>query len=615
MRLRFGLVVSSLACACVLAACSGAPPLAARPPAGAIPAAAVRAAAATVPARAEIAATAAYANGTLTLTNASGQPQDLSQVELTFSDPDAIADVWGTPWMAWQIAREGTAYVLDGGSTAASWKPGGTVAIAFSPPYGSTTAPSGVHVYRVLPAPLTPLAVGASESGGTIALVNAGGVPIALRALELRFRYPGTIAGVWGAPWIAWTIARSGDAYVLTGGTKDTSTLAPGATLTVQFTPVAGAAATGIVLDGTLAGSSASPSPAPSAAPTASAVPTATPRPAPSVTPTAVPTPAPVPSVLPTEPPATGAAYRFAPYADMGAWPQFQLGPAARSTGTRYYTLAFVVSDGTCRGAWGGTQAPDDPNYGPYFTQQVAALRALGGDGIVSFGGENGVELAQACSSPAAAAAAYEAIVDAYRFTHVDFDIEGGAVADPVSVARRSQALALVQQHYAALGTPLTISYTLPVLPSGLTADGLNVVRSAAGAGVNLALVNLMAMDYGDWAAPSPAGRMGAYAIQSAQSTHAQLAAIYPAKSAAQLYAMLGLTPMIGVNDASDEIFGLNDAAQVLAWARQAGLGRLAFWSATRDIACAGGAKSYAASNCSSVVQAPGAFEALMAGY
>lgn len=57
-----------------------------------------------------------------------------------------------------------------------------------------------------------------------------------------------------------------------------------------------------------------------------------------------------------------------------------------------------------------------------------------------------------------------------YGLSHIDFDIEGYAVADPASIALNSQALALLQQ----TKPEVKIWYTLPVLPTGLTADGLN---------------------------------------------------------------------------------------------------------------------------------------------
>lgn len=48
----------------------------------------------------------------------------------------------------------------------------------------------------------------------------------------------------------------------------------------------------------------------------------------------------------------------------------------------------------------------------------------------------------------------------------------------------------------------LTLSYTLPVLPAGLTADGVKLLQSCVANGVRVDVVNLMTMDYGDSAAP-----------------------------------------------------------------------------------------------------------------
>lgn len=77
---------------------------------------------------------------------------------------------------------------------------------------------------------------------------------------------------------------------------------------------------------------------------------------------------------------------------------------------------------------------------------------------------------------------------------------QGGAVADPPSVDRRNQALAALKR----ANPGLNISYTLPVLPTGLTADGVNLLRSAVANGFVPDVINVMAMDFGDSAAPNP---------------------------------------------------------------------------------------------------------------
>jgi hypothetical protein len=298
----------------------------------------------------------------------------------------------------------------------------------------------------------------------------------------------------------------------------------------------------------------------------------------------------------------------------MLAYPAFQFGKGSQQTGTLYYTMAFMVSDGgACKGAWGGIATPSDPTYGAYVKRQLAAIRARGGDGILSFGGAAGKELALICSDATSLAAAYEADIDAYRVSHVDFDIEGAAVDDLASVERRSQALAAVQAHYAALGTPISISYTLPVLPNGLPGDVENVVKSALRAGVRIAVVNVMTMDFGD-SAPHPQGRMGDYAIEAAQSTARQLRKIgFPLGS--NPYASIGVTPMIGINDTVTERFEPSDAQTLLAWAQRNGLGRIAFWAAQRDKQCPGGVKTSPSDTCSGILQTPGQFSKMLSVY
>jgi hypothetical protein len=201
---------------------------------------------------------------------------------------------------------------------------------------------------------------------------------------------------------------------------------------------------------------------------------------------------------------------------------------------------------------------------------------------------------------------AYQQVITAYGLTHIDFDIEGAAVADRASIDRRSQAIAALQNAAVAAGGTLDVSFTLPVLPTGLTADGLYALQSALRYGVKISTVNVVAMDYGDGAAPNPAGQMGTYAIDSAKSTESQLASLYGTTlSTRQLWEMVGVTPMIGVNDQSDEIFEPSDAVQLLAFAESVGMGEIAMWSLSRDKEEPAGALSYAEDNSSSIVQSP----------
>ena len=307
------------------------------------------------------------------------------------------------------------------------------------------------------------------------------------------------------------------------------------------------------------------------------------------------------PSTTPVPP--AGGGYAFAPYVDTGQ--RQDLGAIAKAAGTAYVTAAFILSGGGCTPVWNGSA---DPTFQANLSAGISALRANSGDAIASFGGANGTELAQACTSVPSLEAAYKSVIDAYGFTHIDFDIEGAATTDTASIDRRSQALAALQGQYTAQGKPLSVSLTLPALPQGLTQDGIDIVASASRNGLKLDVVNVMAMDYGSWAAPSPAGNMGAYADLAGQATHDQLKAVYPALSDAALWKMVGITPMIGANDTQGETFTIADAQVVAAFAAQHHIGRVAMWSLTRDGQCSGGAQTWADPSCSSIAQAAYAF-------
>lgn len=298
-----------------------------------------------------------------------------------------------------------------------------------------------------------------------------------------------------------------------------------------------------------------------------------------------------------------------APFVDLGAWPTPSLPQLVTATGLKYFSLGFIINGATaCTASWFGAY---DPGTG-WDKADFDAIRAAGGDVQPSFGGENGTELAQSCTDVPSLTAQYQKVVDAYGLDRIDFDIEGAAVADHASIDRRSAAIAAVQAAQAAKGRDLKVTLTLPVLPTGLTADGLYVLQSAYSHGVKVTAVNGMAMDFGDSAAPSPTGKMGAYAIQSAQSVRAQVASVWTGLSTAQTWAMVGVTPMIGQNDQADEVFGLSDAQQLVTFADQNHLGELAFWAVTRDQPCANGG---GLSTCTEISQSPYQFSTLFAAF
>lgn len=280
----------------------------------------------------------------------------------------------------------------------------------------------------------------------------------------------------------------------------------------------------------------------------------------------------------------------FAPYTDILQWPIIDLLSIVNKTGQKFYTLAFIVADTNNLPSWGGIVPLSDQ----YFLDTILSLRLLGGDVIISFGGANGQELAQVINNPISLAQAYQSVIDMYQLKWIDFDIEGAAVNDKISIDIRNKALSIIR----ANNPGIIISYTLPVLPTGLTLDGTNLLANIKTNNLQVDVINAMSMDFGSSVAPNAGTLMGKYVINSATNTYAQVQSV-------GLTSKIGITPMIGVNDVSEEIFTLASANQVLTFANVTPYIReLSFWSVNRDNSSEGVLK-WASSASSGIKQNP----------
>jgi len=283
-----------------------------------------------------------------------------------------------------------------------------------------------------------------------------------------------------------------------------------------------------------------------------------------------------------------------APYVDTGL-SNVTLTSVASSTGDKFFTLAFVDGAG-CRWSL--------PNQAGWQTQ-VTNLRKAGGDVSISFGGfttdNNGTDLGNTCATPAAAATQVEGVVTTFNATRLDFDIEANEVNNTADIAKTAKALASVRTWASSHGRSLAITYTIPVLPSGLTSTGLGVLTTSKSNGFTPNLVNVMTMDYG-----TSGTEMGTAANQALDATAVQVAKVY-GKTSAQAFAMLGNTPMIGQNDSAGEVFKMSDVATVVSHASAKGIAMLSFWSEGRDNGACPGMPT-ASSTCSGVSQTTGAF-------
>jgi chitinase len=254
----------------------------------------------------------------------------------------------------------------------------------------------------------------------------------------------------------------------------------------------------------------------------------------------------------------------FAPYIQVDS--STSLTSVSSASGIKYFTLAFIIDDGTHHGLWeAGSTVASDSSIAPAIT----ALRNAGGDVIISFGGAGGSELALGITSVSTLQSVYQGIINKYGVTALDFDIEGSALDNTSANDRRNQALAGLQ----SANPGMIISYTLPVDPTGLPSNAIALLNNAKSHGVVVNCVNIMAMDYGSSTSPS----MGQKAIDATNATSSQL-------SSNGINAKIGITPLVGKQDTAPEVFTTGDATTVENFAvGNSQVNRIAFWEVALD--------------------------------
>ncbi|KAJ3303828.1 hypothetical protein HDV03_003500 [Kappamyces sp. JEL0829] len=257
----------------------------------------------------------------------------------------------------------------------------------------------------------------------------------------------------------------------------------------------------------------------------------------------------------------------FAPYVDVSG--SLDVGAVATATGQKFFSLAFINADASGNAVFGGGSVASN-----FYSSQIKALRAQGGDVMVSFGGAlaQGKMLASVTASDVALQAKYQQIVDQYKLSWLDFDVEGGNLGDSATNKRRAKALVNLKK----ANPGLVVSFTLPVAIDGVTATGVQFLKDMSDSTLAVDYWNLMTMDFG------PAGtgtKMSEFTISAGEAFKKQLDQ-FPAYKGGKI----GLTPMVGVNDVKDEVFGLKDAQIVLKHAQSdSRIAYLGMWSVNRD--------------------------------
>jgi hypothetical protein len=153
----------------------------------------------------------------------------------------------------------------------------------------------------------------------------------------------------------------------------------------------------------------------------------------------------------------------------------------------------------------------------------------------------------------------------------------------------------------------LRFSFTLATLAAsdgsygGLNSTGDTVVKAIKASSLSNYTINLMTMDFGGASSgvcvvANGACDMGASSVQAAKNLQ---------HTYGTPYSKIEITPMVGVNDVSSNVFTLADVDTVSSFAAANKLAGVHYWSLDRDTPCA---QTTASPTCSSTSNAALAF-------
>jgi len=290
------------------------------------------------------------------------------------------------------------------------------------------------------------------------------------------------------------------------------------------------------------------------------------------------------------------AARFFAPYLDVSDPNRDAIVSGAAQQGVKFLTFASITAQHGCFASWFGS-APISANDS--FNFLINRVRAGQGDVILSFGGGSGTDLALACPDAGRLQGQYQRVISAYNATMLDFEVAEAVLTNAAARERLNIAVAGLQ----AVNPGLIISYTLPVLSTGLTPDSFLLLSSAKSHGVQLRVINLLTRDF-------ESAAQGNAMIDNVGS--AASGAIADVKRAG-FSAQIGITPMIGRNNLANQTFTQADAQSLLQAALgSVFVGRLSMGSINRDHQCIGTSNI---SSCSGVQQQPFDFSHIFASF
>ncbi|MFE4258301.1 carbohydrate binding domain-containing protein [Streptomyces sp. NPDC056883] len=268
------------------------------------------------------------------------------------------------------------------------------------------------------------------------------------------------------------------------------------------------------------------------------------------------------------------------------------------ATGTKWFTMAFILSSGGCNPSWDGQR----PLTGGVDQSTIASIRAAGGDIVPSIGGWQGNKLGPNCSSAEALAGAYQQVINAYGLKAIDVDIENTDEFENAVVQDRILgALKIVKQNNPGLKTILTFGTST----SGPTSWGNRLIEQSKALNAGIDVFTIMPFDFGNASTD-----MYASTVSATEGLKAKLKSVYGWDDATA-YSHIGISGMNGISD-TGETTTVQNWTDIRNWANSHHIARLAFWSVNRDRGCPGGGLQ---ETCSGIAQSDWQFTSITAGF
>ena len=295
-------------------------------------------------------------------------------------------------------------------------------------------------------------------------------------------------------------------------------------------------------------------------------------------------------------------AHVFAPYFEAYDTSGGSPSTLSQESRSKFLSMAFLqtASAGSCTAYWNGDTSM--PIAQSSFGSDISAIQAAGGNVIPSFGGysadSTGTDIADSCTNVSKIAAVYEKVITTYNVPRIDLDIESNSLTDTAGINRRDEAVAKVEAWAKTNGRSIQFSYTMPSTTTGMTSGEEGIIQNAISDGATVSVVNMMTFDY----YIGTKQNMLTDAESAAADTVGQLQTLYPSMSMSQLWAMIGITEMPGIDDyGPDETFTKPQAVHLETWAASQGISTLTFWALQRDNGGCPGTKG--AGTCSGITQ------------